>query len=84
MQIDLEELKPKLARSQKDTEEQMAKVELESVGADQKREVVAAEEQIANKIAEEAKELASECQRELNQAKPQLRKAEQALECIDR
>ena len=84
MQFDLEELKPKLIKSQQDTEEQMSKVALESMQADQKKEVVLAEEEIANKAAEEAKQLAAECQREVDLALPQLQKAKEALGCIDK
>lgn len=43
MQTDLEEKKPKLIKSQQDTEEQMSKVALESMQADSKKEVVLAE-----------------------------------------
>jgi len=82
MKAELVELQPKLVVAQKETAELMEFIKVESVGANETRVVVEADQAAAGKVAAETRELAESCQRDLDAAIPALNKAEKALNSI--
>ena len=79
MQKELEDLQPKLVEATKETEKKEKIVEAEAIEAEKIREVVAGEEAIASAAAAEATAIKEDCEKELEEALPVLRKAEEAL-----
>jgi dynein heavy chain, axonemal len=57
MRNDLEELQPQLQSAAEETDKMMITIEIESKQAEEKRQVVAAEEAIANEKASQAQQL---------------------------
>lgn len=82
MQKYLEELKPQLIETSKETEQKMVKVAGEKGEADKIAAKVSVEEAEAQKIADEVSAIKEDCENELNKALPVLAQAESALKCI--
>ena len=82
MEGELKALKPQLEQASIETDSKMKVVEKNAKEVDKVREVVAADEAIASKIAEEAQDIKDDCSRELAKATPYLEEAEHALKCI--
>ena len=82
MQKYLEELKPQLIETSKETEVKMVKVSKEKADADVIATKVSAEEADAQKIADEVTLIKDDCEAELSKALPILEQAEKALKCI--
>ena len=84
MQQYLEDLKPQLIQTSKETDEKMKVVEAQTVEADKVREVVAEERSVVQKAVDEARAISDECERDLSEALPALKAAEKAVECISK
>lgn len=82
MQKYLEELKPQLIETSKETEMKMVKVAGEKAEADKIASRVSIEEADAQKIADEVSAIKQDCETELNKALPVLQQASKALGCI--
>ncbi|ORZ39485.1 dynein heavy chain and region D6 of dynein motor-domain-containing protein [Catenaria anguillulae PL171] len=82
MQVELNDLKPKLIVTQKETEDLLAVIQRDSVEVEKKRELVKADEAVANKKASEAKAIKEECEADLGQALPVLESALSALDTL--
>ena len=82
MQKRLTDLQPILEQSKKDTEEMIAKVNVESEAAEKIRHEVAEEEAIASKAATEAKLIQDDCETQLAKALPALDAAMKALKTL--
>lgn len=82
MQGELEELKPKLIQSGKETEEAMVVIASETVEADKVKVVVAAEEATASVEAAKVKAIKDECEGDLKEAMPLLDGAIKALNTL--
>lgn len=74
-QAELTALAPELEKKSKETEELMKKLSADQEQASEVRKVVVKEEAIANKKAEETKAIASDAQKDLDQAVPALQAA---------
>lgn len=84
MQIELEDMKPKLIEKSAEVDAQAAVVEKETIEAEKVREVVDAEASVAQKAADKTEGIKNDCQTELDKAMPALRAAAKALEAIDK
>lgn len=82
MQQELRELQPQLVETSKETEQLMVKIEKDTVEAEAKKEVVAADEAVANKAAAKAKGIKDECESDLAEALPALEAAIAALNTL--
>lgn len=82
MKEELTALQPKLEIAGKETEQQMAKVEVETIEAEKVQKEVAAEESVAQVAADEAKVIKDECEEKLGEAMPILQSALAALETL--
>ena len=82
MQQELQELQPQLVETSKETEQLMVKIEKDTVEAEAKKEVVAADEAVANKAAAKAKGIKDECESDLAEALPALAAAIAALDTL--
>ena len=82
MQQELQELQPQLVETSKETEQLMVKIEKDTVEAEAKKEVVAADEAVANKAAAKAKGIKDECESDLAEALPALEAAIAALNTL--
>ena len=82
MQQELVELQPQLVQTSKETEELMVKIEKDTVEAEAKKEVVAADEAVANKAAAAAKAIKDDCESDLAEALPALEAALAALNTL--
>lgn len=82
MQQQLTDLQPILVAKGKETEEQLIIVSRETEAADKIKTSVAAEEADAQKIADEANAIKTDCEKELAEAIPALKAAEDAVNCI--
>jgi len=82
MQVELEELQPKLVVASDENEKMMAVIEKESTVAQAQREVVFEDEAVANDQAQEAQSLKDECEAELAEAIPALEAALAALDTL--
>ncbi|KAL6620932.1 hypothetical protein LY90DRAFT_662178 [Neocallimastix californiae] len=80
MQTNLNDLKPQLIKTSKETDEMLVVVQRESAEVEKKKAVVQKDEEVANKKASEAKAIKDECEGELAVALPAL---EAALEALD-
>ncbi|OUM67642.1 hypothetical protein PIROE2DRAFT_4933 [Piromyces sp. E2] len=80
MQTNLNDLKPQLIKTSKDTDDMLVIVQRESAEVEKKKSVVQKDEEVANKKASEAKAIKDECEGELAVALPAL---EAALEALD-
>lgn len=82
MQQQLENLKPTLAQNTKETEEMMGIVDRETKEVEKLRKVMAAEEDVANAKANDARLLKEECEHDLEAAMPVLNAAVAALKTL--
>ncbi|XP_076842922.1 dynein axonemal heavy chain 3 [Brachyhypopomus gauderio] len=82
MQQELTALQPELIRTSADTDEMMVKIEKETVEVDAKKDLVAADERIANEAAAAAKTIKDECEGDLAEAMPALEAALTALDTL--
>ncbi|KAJ1517722.1 Dynein heavy chain 7, axonemal [Coelomomyces lativittatus] len=82
MQVELNELKPKLIVTQKEVSDLLVVIERDSVEVDRKRALVKMDEEVANKKAGLAKAIKEECEADLGQALPILESALSALDTL--
>eukprot|EP00794_Sanderia_malayensis_P007414 gene7414-8234_t len=82
MQVELEELQPKLVVASEENIKMMKVIEKESTVAEAQREVVCEDEAVANEQAKEAQSLKDECEAELAEAIPALDAALSALNTL--
>ncbi|KAF4087720.1 hypothetical protein AMELA_G00073630 [Ameiurus melas] len=82
MQQELTALQPELIRTSAETDEMMVKIEKETIEVDAKKELVAADEKIANEAAAAAKSIKDECEGDLAEAMPALEAALSALDTL--
>ncbi|XP_039631019.1 dynein heavy chain 3, axonemal [Polypterus senegalus] len=82
MQKELTALQPELIKTSADTEKMMVKIEQETVEVDAKKELVQADEQVANKAAAAAKAIKDECEGDLAEVMPALESALAALDTL--
>ncbi|KXJ23624.1 Dynein heavy chain 3, axonemal [Exaiptasia diaphana] len=82
MQKELSDLQPELVKTSADTEKLMIKIEQDTVEVEAKKEVVAADEAVANEAAGVAKGIKDECESDLAEALPALEAALKALDTL--
>ncbi|KAK1794827.1 hypothetical protein P4O66_009897, partial [Electrophorus voltai] len=82
MQQELTALQPELIRTSSETDEMMVKMEKETVEVDAKKQLVAADEEVANQAAAAAKAIKDECEGDLAEAMPALEAALSALDTL--
>ena len=82
MREELDNLKPVLISKEKETEEIMKKVEVESTEAEKQKVLVQEDEEITEKKAEVARQIQNQCQDRLAGALPQLEEAVAALKTL--
>ncbi|KAK3579501.1 hypothetical protein CHS0354_028323 [Potamilus streckersoni] len=82
MQQELQDLQPELIKTSAETEKLMIKIEQDTVEVEAKKEVVAADEAIANEAAAAAQAIKDECESDLAEAIPALEAAIQALNTL--
>ncbi|XP_056593901.1 dynein axonemal heavy chain 3 isoform X3 [Triplophysa dalaica] len=82
MQQELTALQPELIETAKQTDQMMVKIEKETVEVDAKKELVSADEKVANDAAAAAKSIKDECEGDLAEAMPALEAALAALDTL--
>ncbi|XP_052264555.1 dynein axonemal heavy chain 3-like isoform X1 [Dreissena polymorpha] len=82
MQQELRDLQPELIKTSAETEKLMIKIEQDTVEVEAKKEVVAADEAIANEAAAAAQAIKDECEGDLAEAIPALEAAISALNTL--
>ncbi|XP_046888652.1 dynein axonemal heavy chain 3 [Hypomesus transpacificus] len=82
MQKELTALQPELIQTSAETEKMMVKIEKETVEVDAKKELVSADEKVANDAAAAAKAIKDECEGDLAEAMPALEAALSALDTL--
>ncbi|XP_076154944.1 dynein axonemal heavy chain 3 [Alosa pseudoharengus] len=82
MQEELTALQPELIKTSAETDAMMKKIEKETVEVDAKKELVAADEKVANEAAAAAKAIKDECEGDLAEAMPALEAALSALDTL--
>ncbi|KAI8903374.1 dynein heavy chain, N-terminal region 2-domain-containing protein [Gorgonomyces haynaldii] len=82
MQVDLAALQPELIKTQKETDEIMVKIEIESKDVQATKVVVQADEEVASKKAAEGKAIKDDCEAQLAEAIPALNAALAALNTL--
>lgn len=82
MEKELVDLQPILIQKGKETEEKLVIVTKETEAADLIKQNVSKEEAEAQKIADEANEIKTDCEQQLAEAIPALKAAEDAVNCI--
>ncbi|XP_050953838.1 dynein axonemal heavy chain 3 [Labeo rohita] len=82
MQQELTALQPELIETAKQTDQMMVKIEKETVEVDAKKELVSADEKVANEAAAAAKAIKDECEGDLAEAMPALEAALAALDTL--
>ncbi|XP_042559183.1 dynein axonemal heavy chain 3 isoform X2 [Clupea harengus] len=82
MQEELTALQPQLIKTSAETDTMMIKIEKETVEVDAKKELVAADEKVANDAAAAAKAIKDECEGDLAEAMPALEAALSALDTL--
>src|SRR5262249_42289934 len=82
MQQELRDLQPQLIESSAATEKLMVRIETETVEVEAKKEVVAADEAVANEAAAAAQAIKDECESDLAEAIPALEAAMAALNTL--
>eukprot|EP01028_Stygiella_incarcerata_P004265 TRINITY_DN1920_c0_g2_i1.p1 TRINITY_DN1920_c0_g2~~TRINITY_DN1920_c0_g2_i1.p1 ORF type:complete len:4143 (+),score=1128.32 TRINITY_DN1920_c0_g2_i1:148-12576(+) len=82
MQVELEDLKPLLVQSSKETADLMVVLQKETTEAEETRKIVARDEADADVKAAQAKKLKDECDADLARALPALEAAQKALRTI--
>ncbi|XP_069839891.1 dynein axonemal heavy chain 3 isoform X1 [Dendropsophus ebraccatus] len=83
MQKELTALQPELIKTSAETEKMMIKIEKETVEVDAKRELVSADERVANEAAAASKAIKDECEGDLAEAMPALEAALSALDTLN-
>lgn len=82
MEKELVDLQPILIQKGKETEEKLVIVTKETEAADKIKSAVTIEENDAQKIADEANAIKTDCETQLAEAIPALKAAEDAVNCI--
>ncbi|XP_014255049.1 dynein heavy chain 3, axonemal isoform X1 [Cimex lectularius] len=82
MQEALRQLRPELVKTSDDTEKLMVKIEQDTVIVEAKKEIVAADEALANEAAAAAQAIKDDCEGDLAEAIPALEAAIQALNTL--
>ncbi|XP_024913275.1 dynein heavy chain 3, axonemal-like [Cynoglossus semilaevis] len=82
MQQELTALQPDLIKTSAETDQMMIKIEGETVEVDAKKEIVSADEKVANEAAAAAQVIKSECEQDLAEAMPALEAALLALDTL--
>lgn len=82
MQKELRDLQPQLIVTQKETEQVLVVIQRETIEAEAKKEVVAADEAIANEAAAVSRGIKDECESDLAEALPALESAMAALDTL--
>ncbi|KAL7390222.1 hypothetical protein ABVT39_017308 [Epinephelus coioides] len=82
MQEELTALQPELIQTSAETDKMMAKIEGETVEVDAKKELVSADERVANEAAAAAQAIKDECEGDLAEAMPALEAALSALDTL--
>ncbi|KAK0140700.1 Dynein heavy chain 3, axonemal [Merluccius polli] len=82
MQQELTALQPELIQTSAETDKMMVKIEKETVEVDAKKELVSADEKVANEAAAAAKAIKDECEGDLAEAMPALEAALSALDTL--
>eukprot|EP00795_Rhopilema_esculentum_P009610 gene9610-17369_t len=82
MQQELRDLQPELVKTSAETEKLLAKIAQDTVEVEAKKEVVSADEAVANEAANVAKEIKDECESDLAEALPALEAAMSALNTL--
>jgi dynein heavy chain len=82
MQQELTELQPELIKTSEETQKLMVKIEKDTIEAEAKKEVVAADEAVANEAAAKAKAIKDDCESDLAEAIPALEAAISALDTL--
>nr|KAG5713480.1 hypothetical protein BaRGS_025028 [Batillaria attramentaria] len=82
MQQELQDLQPELIKTSAETEKLMVKIEQDTVEVEAKKEVVAADEAVANEAAAAAQAIKDECESDLAEAIPALEAAISALNTL--
>ncbi|XP_068431186.1 dynein axonemal heavy chain 3 isoform X2 [Clinocottus analis] len=82
MQEELTALQPELIRTSADTDKMMVKIEGETVEVDAKKELVSADEKVANEAAAAAQAIKEECEGDLKEAMPPMKAALLALDTL--
>ncbi|XP_047126546.1 dynein axonemal heavy chain 6 isoform X3 [Hydra vulgaris] len=84
MQVELVALEPELKQKSLDTEKLMERLKVDQLEADKVRDIVMADEIVASKKAKETEAIASDAQKDLNEALPALEAANKALDSLDK
>ncbi|XP_028414460.1 dynein heavy chain 6, axonemal-like [Dendronephthya gigantea] len=84
MQVELVALEPQLKQKSLDTEKLMEKLQIDQEEADKVRKVVLVDESAAKEKAAETEAIATEAQRDLDEALPALHAANKALDSLDK
>ncbi|KAI4817446.1 hypothetical protein KUCAC02_010847 [Chaenocephalus aceratus] len=82
MQLELTALQPELIKTSAETDQMMVKIEGETVEVDAKKELVSADEKVANDAAAAAQGIKEECEGDLAEAMPALEAALSALDTL--
>ncbi|XP_040928837.1 dynein axonemal heavy chain 3 isoform X2 [Betta splendens] len=82
MQQELTALQPELIQTSAETDKMMVKIEQETVEVDAKKEIVSADEKVANEAAAAAQAIKDECEGDLAEAMPALEAALSALDTL--
>lgn len=82
MQEELQALQPELIKTSAETEKLMIKIEQDTVEVEAKKEVVAADEAVANEAAAAAQAIKDDCESDLAEAIPALESAISALNTL--
>ncbi|KAK2921231.1 hypothetical protein Q8A73_000716 [Channa argus] len=82
MQQELTALQPELIQTSAETDMMMVKIEGETIEVDAKKELVSADEKVANEAAAAAQAIKDECEEDLAEAMPALKAALSALDTL--
>ncbi|RZF36882.1 hypothetical protein LSTR_LSTR004570 [Laodelphax striatellus] len=82
MQDELHRLQPQLVKTSEATEKLMVKIEQDTVIVEAKKEIVGADEALANEAAAAAQAIKDDCESDLAEATPALEAAVQALDTL--
>ncbi|KAF2359916.1 Dynein heavy chain AAA module D4 [Trinorchestia longiramus] len=82
LQVELKNLQPQLQQTSCNTEALMIKIEQDTVQVEKKKELVAADEAVANRKFADAQSIKDDCERELAKAVPALSAATLALNTL--
>ncbi|XP_062266298.1 dynein axonemal heavy chain 3 [Platichthys flesus] len=82
MQLELTALQPELIKTSAETDKMMVTIEAETVEVDAKKELVSADEKVANDAAAEAQAIKDDCEGDLAEALPALAAALSALDTL--